>query len=98
MDLDDPAGLLRRVLRGNAIFSFLCGLAFLTSCRGLGAAFGISPAGLGLFGAALVGFAAHLWLVARKHAARRGEALYFLIGDASYVVASMVVLMGFPHV
>jgi hypothetical protein len=98
MDIDDSAGLLRRVLHGNAIFSFVCGLVLLASRRGLGAAFGIAPAGLGVFGATLVGFAAHLWMVARKHAVPRREALYLLIVDASYVAASAIVLLGFPDV
>jgi hypothetical protein len=90
-------GLLRRALRSNAIFSLLSGLAFVAANRTLGDAFGVPHTTLAVFGAALLGFSVHLWFVARKDPLTRREALYFLVADGCYVVASVVVLVGFPQ-
>jgi hypothetical protein len=97
MGTERRTSLLRRALRSNAIFSLLSGLAFVAANRTLGDAFGVPRAALAVFGAALLGFSTHLWFVARKDVLARGEALYFLVADACYVVASVVVLVSFPE-
>jgi hypothetical protein len=89
--------MLRGTLRSNAIFSLLSGAAFVAANGSLGDAFGIPHVALGVFGVILLGFSAHLWFVAQKDLPVRGEALYFVIADACYVVASVVVLVGFPQ-
>ncbi len=96
MGSNDPAGLLRNVLRANAVFSLGCGIAFLVASPGLGSAFGLAPSALVAFGAVLLGFALHLWKVASCDPVSPGAGLYFLLSDVLYVVASVVVLFGFP--
>jgi hypothetical protein len=77
MDAEDPAGLLRRALRSIAIFSLRLDPpgALQRSQSGLWH----RTRRLGYFGGALCGPAGHPWLVARRHAIGRGEALYFLV-------------------
>ncbi len=98
MSNHDPATLLRKTLGGNAVFSSLCGLSFLVAGQGLGDAFGVALAAIQVFGLALLAFAAYVWLVARRRPIRGGEGWSVWIMDVGYVLASAVVLLGFPHV
>jgi hypothetical protein len=94
----DPSRLLRRALSVNAWISAANGLVFLSAGHVLGPAFGLAPAVLWVLGAGFLAFAGHAAAVARKDVISRGEALYFVIADAGYVAASVVVLLGFPQV
>ena len=94
----DPTHLLRRALSVNAWLTGASGLAFLVAGHRLGPVFGLAPAVLWILGAGFVAFAAHAGYVSRKEAVSRGEALYFVVADAAYVLASAVVLLGFPQV
>ena len=93
----DPSRLLRRALSVNAWMTAANGLAFLVAGHVLGPMFGIAPALLWVLGAGFLGFGAHAGHVARKKEIARAEGLYFTIADAAYVLASVVVLVGFPH-
>jgi hypothetical protein len=93
----NPTLLLRRVLTVNAVSSSAVAAAFLAGGAPLGRLFGVAPAVLWVIGAGLVPFALHLLHVARKPAISRGEALYFAVCDAAWVVASAAVLLGWPH-
>ncbi|HET8644792.1 MAG TPA: hypothetical protein VFO85_04855 [Vicinamibacteria bacterium] len=97
MNADPKSTLIRRVLAVNAATSAACAAAFLVAARPLGALLGCTPGFLYAFGAALLAFAVHLALVARKPAVSPGEALYFAFCDAAYVAGSAIVLLGWPH-
>jgi hypothetical protein len=92
----DPARLLRRTLSVNAWITTANAVAFLAGGHLLSPVFGLSPAVLWLLGAGLLAFAAHAGYVARKETISRAEAMYFVAADSAYVVASAVVLLGFP--
>jgi hypothetical protein len=94
----DPSRLIRRALSVNAWITAANGLAFLFAGHVLGPVFGLAPAVLWGLGAGFLAFAGHAAAVARKPVISRGEALYFVIADAGYVAASVVVLLGFPQV
>ena len=93
----DPSRLLRRALAVNAWTTAANGFAFLVAGHVLGPIFGLAPIILWGLGAGFLGFAAHAGAIARKETISRAEALYFTIADAVYVVASVAVLLGFPH-
>jgi cation transport ATPase len=93
----DPSRLLRRALAVNAWITAANGLGFLVAGHVLGPIFGLAPAVLWVLGAFFLGFAAHAGAVARKETIARAEGAYFAIADAAYVLASVVVLVGFPH-
>jgi hypothetical protein len=93
----DPSRLIRRALAVNAWITAATGLAFLVAGHVLGPLFGLAPSVLWMLGAGFVAFAAHAGHVARKDVISRGEARYFAVADAGYVLASAVVLLGFPH-
>jgi hypothetical protein len=93
----DASGLIRAALRTNAVFSAACGAAFLAAGHALGPVFGLAPAVLWVFGPAVLAFAAHAARAASRRPVLLAEALYFVIADAAYVAASVVVLLGFPR-
>ena len=93
----DPSRLLRRALAVNGAITAANGLAFLVAGHLLGPVFGLAPAVLRVLGAGFVAFAAHAAYVSRKPAISRGEAVYFVVADVGYVLASVAVLVGLPH-
>jgi hypothetical protein len=96
MAAHDPSRLLRRALTVNFGLTAANAVAFLVGGHLLGPVFGLPAVALWLFGAGLLAFALHAGYVARKPAITRGEAIYFVAADVAYVVASVVVLLGFP--
>ena len=94
---DHSTRLLRRTLSVNAWVTGASGLALLVAGHALGPVFGLAPAVLWVLGAGFVAFAAYAAYVARKDVISRSEALYFVVADTAYVLASAVVLLGFPH-
>ena len=92
----DAARLLRRALSVNAWITAANAVAFLAGGHLLAPIFGLPAAALWVLGVGLLAFAAHAGYVARKPAPSRGEAVYFVAADVAYVIASVVVLLGFP--
>lgn len=97
MSSPDPAHLLRSAFKVNAAFSVTCGVAFLAGGHLLGPVLGLPPAGLRIFGGLLAAFAAHAWLASRRQPISPGEAAYLIGGDVAYALASVIVLVGWPH-
>jgi hypothetical protein len=97
MAIRDSAGLLRKTLRVNAAASGASALLFLVLAPRLAAPFGVPPAALWVFGAALLGFAAWVAQVARPRTTSARAATLVLAADVAYVVASGVVLLGLPN-
>ncbi len=93
----DAARLLRRALSVNAWITAANAVAFLAGGHLLAPIFGLPAVALWVLGAGLLAFAAHAGYVARKPAPSRGEAVYFVAADVAYVVASVIVLVGFPN-
>jgi len=86
--------LLQRALQGNALFSAMSGLGFVLAPGWLARITGIRPAlAFTIVGAGLVGYAAWLWLNARKEPVPRSTALVAIVGDSLWVIASVIVLM-----
>jgi hypothetical protein len=93
----DQDRLLRTTFTVNAVATGATGLGFLGAGHLLGPVFGLPPLVLWVLGAGFVAFGLHLAAVLRGPAITRGHALYFALADAAYVAASVVVVMGFPH-
>lgn len=86
--------LLQRTLQGNALFSAISGLGFVLAPGWLARITGIRPAlAFIVVGVGLVGYAAWLWLNARKEPVPRSAALVAIVGDSLWVIASVIVLM-----
>jgi len=93
----DPARLLRSALKVNAVFSTVCGVAFMAAAGLLGPVFGLPPTALRILGALVAVFGAHAWLASRRQSISYGEATYLIGGDVAYVLATAVVLVGWPQ-
>jgi hypothetical protein len=92
-----PTLLLRRVLTVNAVATAAVSALFFVAGPPLARLFRIDAALLWVLGAVLLAFAGHVAYVARKPVISRGEALYFAVVDAAYVVATAVILLGWPQ-
>jgi hypothetical protein len=93
----DPARLIRRALRVNAVFSATCGGAFMAAGQVLAPVLGLPPAVLRIFGALVAAFGVHAWLASGRKSVSPAEATYLVGGDVAYVLASVIVLAGWPH-
>lgn len=88
---------LKRVLRINAGFSALSGLAMIVTAADLSDWFtGAHPWILRGIGIGLLLFAADLFVSARGSEISRGKALYFSISDFGWVAGSVVLLALLP--
>ncbi len=83
----DPSRLLRLALRANAVFSTVCGAAFLVASPAIAGFIGHDrPADLGATGFSLVLFAAGLfWLASRPEISRPGTWLAVAL-DVAWVL------------
>lgn len=90
---DDPARLLRRALRSNAIFSASSGLAFASASDSIaGFLGGLSPLVVASLGLQLLFFAGLLlWLAARPEISEKW-AIAVIVADLLWVVATVVVV------
>lgn len=87
--------VLKIGLLGNAIFSFLTGLALVIAHAPIAVYMGIDDGRILLVvGVLLLPFAVHLYLVGRRKVVRRGEIYYLSALDGAWVVASAVILLG----
>ncbi|WP_394845339.1 hypothetical protein LZC95_50955 [Pendulispora brunnea] len=84
--------MLRTALRGNALYTALCGAVLLVDGPALAAPFGLSDGTpLQAVGAVFVFVAAALAVVAQRR--RPLEALALTVADAGYVVASIALVL-----
>ncbi|MEM1453378.1 MAG: hypothetical protein AAF957_16765 [Planctomycetota bacterium] len=85
--------LLRRALKGNAVFSFLCGTALLAGGGGLAPLFGIPALALRVVGLTLLPFAVGLWRNASRTTVARGEAWTAVALDLAWVAGSIALVV-----
>ena len=90
---DDPT-LLRRALRGNAVFSSFCGITLLAAAGPLAPLLGVPALALRVVGLSLLPFALGLWRNARRPEVRRGEAWTAVALDLAWVAASTALVYG----
>ena len=88
MDTQHESLLLRRALRGNAVFSTLCGVALLIAGGLLEPVLGVPSLALRLVGLSLLPFAFGLWQNAARASVRRAEAWVAVALDLAWVAGS----------
>ena len=92
--MDTNTTLLRRALRGNAVFSTLCGIILLAAAGPLGPALGVPALALRIVGVSLLPFALGLWRNAGRPEVQRGEAWFAVALDSAWVVGSAALILG----
>ena len=94
----DRSNLLRQALRGNGLFSALSGLIFLFGARPLATFMGLPwPAALMGVGLVTILYAALLLWMTAQPAINRSFARATVVLDASWVIASVAILLaGWP--
>jgi hypothetical protein len=95
---DSRLQLLRTTFAVNAISTAACGALFLAGAVPLSPVLGVpGPLPLALCGALFIAFAAQVWRV-RREPVDLAQATAILVLDVAYVVASVVLLLGWPGV
>ena len=87
---------VRNLLRLNAIFSGVSGLALALLNRPLAEVFGISRGIVATIGVALIVYAADLSITAVRRGLRRSIVLMFATADAAWVLGGLAVLLAWP--
>jgi len=90
--------LLRRALLGNTLFSGLSGLIAVIAAGPLAAYIGLpSPIILIVLGIGLMGYAVGLYRMATRQSLSRADALFAVVADIAWVIASFILLLiGWP--
>jgi dipeptide/tripeptide permease len=91
----DRPSLLRRTIQADSVFSLLGGLLLLIDSELIATLIGL-PWSLAfvIVGIGLIGYAALLFLAARRTPIDRRQALGFLVADVAWVLASVVIVLG----
>ena len=90
----DRATLLRRALQADSIFTLLGGLLLIVDSGPLATLMGLPWSwAFAIVGVGLLGYAALLFLAARRTPIDRRQALGFIVADAIWVVASVVIVL-----
>lgn len=86
--------LIRRILYGNAIFSGVSGLLFIVASRPIANFIGLD-ASLAMFviGIGLAGYAVLIYMNASRAEISRSFVLFAIIGDSSWVLLSILLLV-----
>jgi len=94
----DRSSLLRQALRSNGLFSALSGLVFLFGARPLAAFMGLPwPAVLMVVGLVTIIYAGLLFWMTTQPSVNRNFARMTVVLDASWVIASIAILLaGWP--
>ena len=88
---------LKNALTGNAVFSVVSGLAILSSNRWLVKFLGLpEKVSLAILGVSLIGYAAVLWLNARRTRIEISDAWIAVVMDAVWVVGSYILILLVP--
>jgi hypothetical protein len=96
-DSEASAGLLRKALLGNALFSTLSGLAILFAQGWLLRILGLSNnVSLSILGIVLIVFAAALVVNARRRKVKTSDAWMAILMDVAWVIASYVLIFVVP--
>src|SRR6476660_4602097 len=95
--VEERQGLLKKALTGNAGFSVVSGVAILFANRWLVRFLGLpEKVNLAILGISLIGFAALLWLNARRSKIKITEAWVAVIMDAVWIVGSYTLILIVP--
>jgi hypothetical protein len=95
--VEESQGLLKKALTGNAVFSVVSGVAILFANRWLVKFLGLPDnVSLAILGVSLIGYAAILWLNARRPTIKITDAWIAVIMDAVWVVGSYVLIFVVP--
>jgi hypothetical protein len=90
----DNVTLLRRALLGNAVFSGVSGLAMILAAGPLASLMGLpSPLILIVAGLGVLGYAAIVFRISTRPSISRGEAIFTVIADTTWVAGSLVLLL-----
>lgn len=93
MNTHNPQITLRRVLDANAVFSATSGLFFLVAAKPLAEFLGTTPLVMTILTIILFGYAALIAFNTSHPAISRGFALFTVIGDYTWVLASVLLLV-----
>jgi hypothetical protein len=86
--------LIRRILYGNAIFSGVSGLLFTVAARPIANFIGLDASlAILVLGIALVGYAVLIYMNASRAEISRSFVLFAIIGDSSWVLLSILLLV-----
>jgi hypothetical protein len=95
--VDQSQGLLKKALRGNALFSMLSGVAVLLANRWLVQFLGLpDKVSLAVLGISLMVYAGILWLNARRPKIKILDAWIAVIMDAIWAAGSYVLILAVP--
>lgn len=84
---------LHHILNANAMFSFTSGLFFLLARKPLGEFLGASPTVMIVLALVMFGYAALIAFNTQRTEINRSFALFTVIGDSSWVLASVLLLV-----
>ena len=88
--------LIRTALGANGVFCAVSGASIAVSAVPLGDWIGVPTAAMLVVGIGLVPWGAMLWFFSRRDVVRKSEAWAALSGDELWVVATLILILGFP--
>lgn len=92
--MNDPSTFLRNVLRGNALFSLVSGLAFALFYQPIGHFIGIKPLIITLVtGLILIGFSGLVWFAAGRESISRKLVWLIIDLDLLWVIGTVIMLI-----
>ena len=89
---------LRRSLLDNAVFSIVSGLLAVFFVTGLSELMDVTPSVLLIVGVGVFGFGLAILWIARRETIDLRLALFVVLSDLMWVVAAVVLIIGFPDV
>jgi hypothetical protein len=92
MNIQNTQSTLRRILDANATFSFTSGLFFFVARKPLGEFLSVSPLVMTILIIVMFGYAALIAFNTSRHIINRNFVLFTVIGDSSWVLASILLL------
>ncbi len=93
MNTHNPQFTLRRVLDANAVFSATSGLFLVVAAKPLAEFLGASQLVMAILAVVLFGYAALIAFNTSRPVIRRGFALFAIISDSVWVLASILLLV-----
>ena len=92
------AGMLKRALLGNALFSAACGLLVVAFDADIAALLGVAGLVLWPLGAMLLGFALYLAWFATRSTLNSGWVTSIIVSDLAWVAGTAILLLGWYSV
>lgn len=93
MNIQTSSSNLRHILNANAMFSATSGLFFFLAARPLAEFLSTTPPVMYLLGVVMFGYAVLIAFNTQRPAISRGFALFTVIGDAAWVLLSILLLL-----